>query len=155
MWNTTTYRPTNEGCLMRQVVYPNFCPVCIEGLWLHLLKRVDLIDNVSVTCPSAPTGPISLNVALLSLAHLRKPEEKHLGNKESYAILWKHDGITVDPWTNATTVEVQLADAGGKWEVFVEFSTPEVHKDEQGYLLGQRDFILTDVCSGEGRTEST
>ena len=157
MWNTTTYRPTNEGCLMRQVVYPNFCPVCIEGLWLHLLKRVDLIDNTSVACPSAPNESISLSVELLSLAHLREPEEKHLGNKESYSILWKHDGIIVDRLTNSTAVEIQPVDAGGRWEVFVEFSTPEVRKDERGYLLGQRNFTLIDVCPSDtnGRTGFT
>lgn len=147
MWNTTTYRPTNEGCLMRQVVYPNFCPVCIEGLWLHLLKRVDLIDNISITCPAAANEPISVGLELLSLAHLRKPGEKHLGNEESYAILWRHNGIVIDPWVNSTTVEIQSVDADGQWEVFVEFSTPEVRKDERGYLLGQRNFALLDVCS--------
>jgi len=157
MWNTTTYRPTNEGCLMRQVVYPNFCPVCIEGLWLHLLKRVDLIDNISVSCPSTPNQGISIGVELLYLAHLRKPEEKHLGIKESYYILWKHDGVVVDPWTNTTTVEIRPDLAGGHWEVVVEFSTPEVRKDEQGYLVGQRNFTLVDVCSLErnGRTGQT
>jgi len=157
MWNTTTYRPTNEGCLMRQVVYPNFCPVCIEGLWLHLLKRVDLIDNISVSCPSTPNQGISIGVELLYLAHLRKPEEKHLGIKESYYMLWKHDGVVVDPWTNSTAVEIRPDLAGGHWEVVVEFSTPEVRKDEQGYLVGQRNFTLVDVCSLErnGRTGQT
>jgi hypothetical protein len=149
MWNTTTYRPTNVGCLMRRVIHPNFCPVCIEGLWLHLLKRVDLIDDISVTCPSAPDQPRSVSVELLYLAHLRKPEEKHLGSKESYSILWKHDGVVVDPWTNSTIVEIRPNLAGGHWEVAVGFSTPEVRKDEQGYLLAQRNFTLVDVCSLE------
>ena len=132
---------------MRQVVYPNFCPVCVEGLWLHLFKRVDLIDSISVTCPSVPGEPISLGLELLSLAHLRKPEEGHLRNKESYAIIWKRDGVTVDPWTNSTIIEVQPVDAGGRWEVSVEFSTPEVRRDERGYLLAQRSFNLVDMCS--------
>jgi hypothetical protein len=147
MWNTTTYRPTNEGCLMRQVVHPNFCSVCTEGLWLHLLKRIDLIDEISIASPSAPDEPILVGLELLSLAHLRKPEEKHLGNKERYAIFWKRDGIVVDPWTNSTIIEIQPADAGGFWEVVVEFSTPEVRKDEQGYLLGHKHFTLTDVST--------
>ena len=142
---------------MRQVVYPNLCPVCIEGLWLHLLKRVDLIDDISVTCPSAPNQPISVGVELPSLAHLRKPEEKHLGTEESYAILWKHDGVVVDPWTNSTIVEIRPGDAGGHWEVVVEFYTLEVRKDKRGYLLGQRNFTLAGVCSLErdGRTGRT
>lgn len=72
-----------------------------------------------------------------------------MGSKESYSILWKHDGVVVDPWTNSTIVEIQPNVAGGHWEVVVEFSTPEVRKDDQGYLLGRRSFTLVDVCSLE------
>lgn len=33
---------------MRQVTFPNFCSPCLESLWLHLLKNVDLIDGLDV-----------------------------------------------------------------------------------------------------------
>ncbi|KAL1408329.1 hypothetical protein Q8F55_005137 [Vanrija albida] len=36
-----TLRPTNEECLMRDVTYPNFCPVCAHGLRAALLKRIE------------------------------------------------------------------------------------------------------------------
>lgn len=30
--NITSYRPTNEACLMRLVTFPNFCSPCLESL---------------------------------------------------------------------------------------------------------------------------
>ncbi|KAG9078393.1 hypothetical protein FS749_009571, partial [Ceratobasidium sp. UAMH 11750] len=53
-WQTVSYRPTDEGCLMRQVAKPDFCVVCTEALWLKLLARVSLIDAVAISsnCPS-------------------------------------------------------------------------------------------------------
>lgn len=54
MYNTTTYRPTNEGCLMRMVGTSRFCSVCQEGLWGSLLEKVRLIDEVVVEGSSFP-----------------------------------------------------------------------------------------------------
>ncbi|TXT13290.1 hypothetical protein VHUM_00657 [Vanrija humicola] len=36
-----TLRPTNEECLMRDVTYPKFCPVCAHGLREALLRRLE------------------------------------------------------------------------------------------------------------------
>lgn len=30
-WRVKRYRPTNEGCLMRNMTHDRFCPVCQEG----------------------------------------------------------------------------------------------------------------------------
>lgn len=38
---------------MRQVTFPNFCSPCLESLWLHLLKNVDLIDGLDVRVEDA------------------------------------------------------------------------------------------------------
>jgi hypothetical protein len=35
-----TWRPTNEGCLMRHMAETTFCCVCQEGLWTNLLHRL-------------------------------------------------------------------------------------------------------------------
>jgi hypothetical protein len=35
-----TWRPTNEGCLMRHMQEKTFCSVCQEGLWTNLLSRL-------------------------------------------------------------------------------------------------------------------
>lgn len=40
-----TYRPTNAGCLMRNMTHTEFCPVCREGMWYQILQRISLIGN--------------------------------------------------------------------------------------------------------------
>lgn len=42
------YRPTNAGCLMRNMTLTEFCPVCKEGMWYQFLQRISLIGIVSV-----------------------------------------------------------------------------------------------------------
>lgn len=38
-----TYRPTNAGCLMRNMTHTEFCTVCKEGMWYQFLQRISLI----------------------------------------------------------------------------------------------------------------
>lgn len=40
-----TYRPSNAGCLMRNVTHNQFCSVCKEGLWHQFLSRISLIGK--------------------------------------------------------------------------------------------------------------
>lgn len=45
-WDTSrrvTYRPTNAGCLMRNMTHSEFCSVCKEGMWYQFLQRISLI----------------------------------------------------------------------------------------------------------------
>lgn len=42
---TYTYRPSNAGCLMRNMSSDAFCPVCKEGIWYEFLKRISLIGR--------------------------------------------------------------------------------------------------------------
>ncbi|KAK7689832.1 hypothetical protein QCA50_006471 [Cerrena zonata] len=81
--NTTTYRPTNEDCLMRIVTTPNFCKACLEGLWHSLLRRVDLIDDIVTDCEIAPGFPTTwkrtLDLKLVPLAQFRDILDLHLG----------------------------------------------------------------------------
>lgn len=39
------YRPTNAGCLMRNMTHSEFCPVCREGMWYEFLQRISLIGK--------------------------------------------------------------------------------------------------------------
>lgn len=44
-----TYRPTNAGCLMRNMTHNELCSVCKEGMWYQFLQRISLIGrNVRV-----------------------------------------------------------------------------------------------------------
>lgn len=40
-----TYRPTNAGCLMRNMTHSQFCSVCQEGMWHQFLQRISLIGK--------------------------------------------------------------------------------------------------------------
>ncbi|KAF9453158.1 hypothetical protein P691DRAFT_802037 [Macrolepiota fuliginosa MF-IS2] len=134
--NETSYRPTNEDCLMRVVTTPNFCKVCIEGLWLSLLKRVNLIDNFTESCTRAglpDPWAKSFNLELVPLAQLRQGVEGPINN-EAYAIVWEKDGVVLDEFANQTYVTVDDAGSVGVYTVSVKFSTDEVRVDKEGLL---------------------
>ncbi|KAF9063286.1 IgA peptidase M64-domain-containing protein [Rhodocollybia butyracea] len=140
--NLTSYRPTNEDCLMRVVTTPDFCSVCLEGLWHALLARVRLIDSfVVVTHDSAPTGDetehvedkVTIEVKLVPLAQFRldsiqsslglsrsgnnnDDSIRALAESESYTITWTQDGIPLPQFTNMTRIEVQVV---GGYDGFV------------------------------------
>ena len=46
------FRPTQEGCLMRDMRQTCFCAVCLERLWRKVLPRAGLLR----TCPTPPPG---------------------------------------------------------------------------------------------------
>ncbi|OSX57195.1 hypothetical protein POSPLADRAFT_1050237 [Postia placenta MAD-698-R-SB12] len=142
--NQTSYRPTNEDCLMRIVTTPNFCKVCLEGLWLSLLRRVDLIDSFRVGCvettsdtpspaPDAKKWKRTLEVDLVPLAQFR---EEGIDGDESYTITWLKDREVLEAFTNKTRVEVDDNElALGSYIVDVQFTTPEVRVDKDHLLI--------------------
>ena len=121
---------------MRSVTQPNFCNVCLEGLWLSLLKRVDLIEDLRVTC-SGPSNHI-VQVDLVKLAQFR---EHPIKSAESYTIEWTRNGHVLEELTNLTKVE--LNDVDGTYRVDVAYSIDEVRLDPRGYLHASRTFNLT------------
>ncbi|KAI0315587.1 IgA peptidase M64-domain-containing protein [Amylostereum chailletii] len=161
--NTTSYRPTNEDCLMRIVDQPNFCRACVEGLWHALLSRVDLIESLGVECVPAPPddrddgahadGAMgregrwtrALNASLLPLAGLRAVGEAR-GGQEAYAIAWTRDGNAVEAFANATYVVLEEGQDRGRFEVAVEFLTEEVRVDPEGLLKSTRFVDITSGC---------
>ncbi|KAG4078335.1 hypothetical protein HA402_013045 [Bradysia odoriphaga] len=71
-----TYRPTNAGCLMRNMTHQELCSVCKEGMWYQFLQRISLIDDVSVsqTVNSDRTKRVEVNT--LKLAHFEGTWER-------------------------------------------------------------------------------
>lgn len=124
--NQTSYRPTNEDCLMRIVTTPNFCKVCLEGLWLSLLARVELIDSLDVACVD---DGLVLDAHLVPLAHLR---EEAVEAGEAYRVRWYKDGKELKTFENRT--QVKVGKEPGIFEVDVHFATEEVRADEENYL---------------------
>ncbi|KDQ62041.1 hypothetical protein JAAARDRAFT_29945 [Jaapia argillacea MUCL 33604] len=146
--NETTIRPTNEDCLMRQVTTPNFCKACLEGLWLSLLSRVNLIDEIHAGCIKAPESSSSgawrrtINLKLVPLAEYR---DETVDAKESYHITWSRAGKVLDQYTNKTTILVD-DEVGVTYSTSVRFATEEVRVDEHGYLQSAQDFTLVSKC---------
>ncbi|ESK95680.1 hypothetical protein Moror_12547 [Moniliophthora roreri MCA 2997] len=139
--NETSYRPTNEDCLMRIVTTPNFCKVCLEGLWHALLQRLTLIDNVSIRCQGEKT---SLEADLVPLAQFR---EGGVLEGETYTITWSKDGHVLD-FTNKTSAIIAPEDALGKYLLEVELTTPEVKVDREGHLKSRLEFEVSQTCKG-------
>ncbi|KAG1727908.1 IgA peptidase M64-domain-containing protein [Suillus occidentalis] len=137
--NDTSYRPTNDDCLMRSVTKPNFCKVCLEGLWLSLLKRIDLIDNSKIIC--GRDRHRTLEVDLVPLAELR---EHPVSSEESYSITWSKDGKVIPHFANMTHVDV--GDEVGMYHIDVQFSTEEVRVDKGKLLGASRSFTVTETC---------
>ena len=131
---------------MRQVTTPNFCKVCIEGLWTSLLRRVDLIDDVVTECStSAGSDKVNLtaDLQLVPLASLRTDA---VAPEESYTILWTKDGELLSRFTNKTQLIVEDADADAVYTVDVTFTTEEVRVDKEGLLSSHRDIAVSERC---------
>ncbi|KAK6956168.1 hypothetical protein Daesc_001441 [Daldinia eschscholtzii] len=135
--NVTSYRPTNDLCLMRDTYSANFCDACIEGLWLSLLGRLKLIDNI--TQEAQPDGSTNATLNLLPLAKLRQVPNPH---EEAYTILWYGaDGTTVlKDWTNSTTA--LLGPDTTEFGVEVRFWTEQVRVDSAGVLVQKERYSV-------------
>ncbi|KAH8085940.1 IgA peptidase M64-domain-containing protein [Cristinia sonorae] len=155
--NTTSYRPTNEDCLMRIVTTPDFCKACLEGLWLSLLRRVDFIDSISASCEQIGVSPPRFNrvldLSLVPLAQFRLPPEDDLQAtarvpEESYTIRWFKDGAELEEFEGKTRVEVDDKDGQGVglYTLEVMFKTEEVRIDTDGLLKSGGDFLVAETC---------
>ncbi|KAJ6460434.1 IgA peptidase M64-domain-containing protein [Mycena vulgaris] len=137
--NETTYRPTDEDCLMRVVTTPNFCKACLEGLWLQLLRGVSLIDAIDETCtPGAPGSTLTLR--LVPLAQFRAAIA---GVDDSYTVTWSKDGTVLSEWANRTVV----AAGPGAYAVSVKYATTEVRVDPDDVLSAHTEHTVSGNCA--------
>ncbi|KAG5646491.1 hypothetical protein DXG03_003256 [Asterophora parasitica] len=148
--NETSYRPTNDDCLMRSVTSPNFCKVCIEGLWLSLLRRVNLIDGIKEDCRQLvfegitdPHWVKTIDVELVPLAQFREVQLA----QESYAIKWWKDGVLLKEFTNRTSLKIADTVALGTYSVEVKLSTEEVRVDRDNLLSDGVTYQVTNTCA--------
>ncbi|KAJ7234463.1 IgA peptidase M64-domain-containing protein [Mycena rebaudengoi] len=142
--NETSYRPTNEDCLMRLVTTPNFCKVCLEGLWLSLLRKISLVDSIEEASVQLDAGKCtkSLDLRLAPLAHLRA--DPVAGLEESYTITWFRDGQRLEKWANKTHVELEEGTA--TYAVEVKYSTTEVRVDPESLLTAHAEHTVFLGC---------
>jgi len=132
-----TYRPTNAGCLMRNMTHNELCSVCKEGMWYQFLQRISLIDDVSVSKIANPDKTKHVVLSTLKLAHLRDP-----GNEiedETLQIRWSHGGQERPELNDQFEIDAE----GGFWSVAVRFFTPEVRYDPNLLLIDIENFTVT------------
>ncbi|RUS21350.1 IgA peptidase M64-domain-containing protein [Endogone sp. FLAS-F59071] len=141
-----TFRPTNEGCLMRNMSQTTLCPVCQEGLWHQLLRKVTLIDGVRIQCEKEN---VTIRVDLVPLAQLRAPEARI--EEEKYFVTWRRQGIRQVELDDQFGFERELGQAWGEWKVMVEFVTPQVRVDPKGLLMAEQKFTING-CKQEVET---
>ncbi|KAI1102437.1 IgA peptidase M64-domain-containing protein [Jackrogersella minutella] len=128
--NATTYRPTNDVCLMRDTYSTDFCRACIEGLWINLLSAVDLIDNVTQTVQQ--DGSTNATVDLMPLAEFRKVPSSC---QEAFTILWYGDdqNVVLEEWTNSTSALIKSNTT--EFGVEVRFWSEQVRVDTNNTLV--------------------
>lgn len=159
-WDTArrvTYRPTNAGCLMRNMTSNSFCSVCKEGMWYQFLQRISLIGRmgrfyepssqsitkfclsdevkVSKTPNEDRTKRVVLNT--LKLGQLREAGTEI--DDERLEIRWSHSGEDRPEFDDKFEIDAE----GGAWSVFVRFFTPEVRYDPNQLLQDVEHFTVT------------
>jgi hypothetical protein len=121
-----SYRPTNEACLMRNMMSDKFCPICKEGMWMSLLKRVSLLDKVEIHCHS---DSVSVRLKLIGRKHYRvrwfQGQNQEVNDLEDKV-----------HWTR------QYQNSQGPWEARISFSTSEVRDDPKGLLEFEHRFTI-------------
>jgi len=136
-----TYRPTNEGCLMRNMTHNALCDICREGMWYEFFKTISLIDNITVT-PGSVGEPSTVTLSTLRLAHLRESGNEVEG--EALKIRWLANDIVQGHLEDLLEIQTEV---GGDWRVEVEFVTPEVRVDPTNLLKDAANFTVPEVIT--------
>lgn len=100
------YRPTENMCLMRDMLSKVFCPVDQENIWLQFLMRVSLIDGLKKNAD----GSIELSAMPFDSSVL--------------SVSWYANGTELNQYRGQTTIPAQ----SGPVKVQVKLVTPEVRK---------------------------
>ncbi|KAF9505870.1 hypothetical protein BS47DRAFT_1374238 [Hydnum rufescens UP504] len=90
----TTYHSTNEQRLMRLTTQSEFRKPCLEGLWLSLLTRIDLIGALRFRRIEHSSHVID-ELELVPLGKLR--QNQRLLEGETYEITWRKGGMPFFP----------------------------------------------------------
>ena len=130
------YRPGNEKCLMRNMTSVDFCAPCIEGMWLELLNRMSLIDDLDVATVS---GTTTVTLTPIKLAQFREGVPR---DGEAYTVQWSRNGVVQANLNNLFTFSGTQASLAGSWTVTLEFTTPEIRVDNLGSTVSTEAFTI-------------
>ncbi|CAG7832889.1 unnamed protein product [Allacma fusca] len=128
-----TFRPTNAGCVMRNMSRGSFCPVCREGMWYRFLERISLIDSVVI---SLGTSPRNVTLNTLKLGALRAPGNEVGG--ECLEVRWSRDGQEQINLRDRFMIRAE----SGSWTVSVKLITPEIRSDPKGLTIDTYSFTI-------------
>jgi hypothetical protein len=131
---------------MRKVTNTNFCKVCMEELWISLLRRIRIIEGITETCKENATTGVLQKVLLLELLPLAQFRPSNVAMKERYAVTWKKDGKVLEGLEDYTEIYIDNESAPGKYSVEVRFSTEEV-RVHQGELTDSREYEVSSPCT--------
>jgi hypothetical protein len=126
------YRPTNDSCLMRDMLHPWFCPVCQENNWRELLGRIKLVDNYEVKADPLDPGFDVVRLEVVPLGQFRSLGESRWG-AEAITIKWRLGSQEIVEAADKTEVRVPVTSRSLPLQAEVAFVTPEIRLDETGY----------------------
>jgi len=118
------WRPTHEGCLMRDMEATEFCPVDQENMWKRFMQRVNLIDDVALTAES------QVKVLTPDLPRLQI---------RWYAVDAENRCQELEELRDRPTWDAQ--GRAGRYKVEVRFAPPEVRQPAEGFVT-ERTFSL-------------
>jgi hypothetical protein len=145
-WNSfgrKKYRPTNEKCLMRNMLSTKFCNVCYENMWLKFMERLEFIDEVVVIGSK-------VNLKLIPLGQLRSPiintrtEQESIQEQEKYTVNWSKNDQEEIQFKDQFQVDLAKSTLGtkGEWKVLVKLETPSVRYDPKKYMQSVKTFTV-------------
>lgn len=119
------FRPTHDTCLMRNMRSERFCPVCQENNWLKFFRSITMIDDIIVGLGDGDEVT-QVTVKTQNLGQFSKNSVGHV------AIRWFRNGNQITELDDKSTVTIP--DPLQRWEVEVQYQTPEVREDSAGAL---------------------
>lgn len=114
-YGTKNYRPTHDGCLMRNMKLNHFCSVDQENMWHKFLARVSLIDGITKT-----SDKVSVQTPNISGLTVR---------------WYTADNSELTALRDQTEASIQEFKGAKNIKVSVELQTPEVRKYDSKFKV--------------------
>ena len=121
------YRPVNEGCLMRNMMTEEFCPVCKENNWLKFFGKISMVDGIRTDAEGAGKR---VTLVVPALGQFRS--DALAG--EVVSVKWFKNSQEVPGMAGQLSWLASGTDLSARWEADVTYVTPEVRRDSQGLL---------------------
>ena len=105
-------------------------------MWLELLNRMSLIDDLDVATVS---GTTTVTLTPIKLAQFREGVPR---DGEAYTVQWSRNGVVQANLNNLFTFSGTQASLAGSWTVTLEFTTPEIRVDNLGSTVSTEAFTI-------------